>query len=734
MPLPRVIHLAVDGVSVLLTQADDALPVVAHWGPRIHASDEELATYARTPDRPGMEGGSDRPYEPTMLPENGSGWGALPGIRAHRAGTAWSPRLAVTGVRVDGGALAPGAVAQRAGGSVVVEAADAWAGIRVRLEIDLTLSGVLRTRAVVRNDAADGEPLEVIGVDPSFRVPIEAREILDFSGRWGTERVPQRHPVVMGEHTRSSRRGRTGLDATTVVAIGTPGFDAEAGRVWLCHVGIGGNHRHTVERTDGHLAFRGGELLLPGEVRLAPGAEYASPWIHGAFGHGLDDAAARYHGLLRQVSRSSRRPRPVTMNVWEAVHFDQDLATLADLADRAAALGVERYVVDDGWFRGRRDDRAGLGDWTPDPAAWPDGLGPLAEHVRGLGMELGLWVEPEMVNEDSDLARAHPDWILRARPELPPRFRFQQVLDLTNPDAFAHILDALDRLVRELGVAYLKWDHNRDLIEAGHPASGTPAVHEQTLAVYALMDELRARHPELEIESCASGGGRIDLGILARTDRVHTSDNHDPLDRSRMLRWTGLLVPPEMLGSHVASPVSEATGRWSDLHTRCGIAFLGHFGVEWDIRTLDEDEERVLARWISAYREHRGLIATGRVVGAGDFDPDAPSIRGVVAVDGSEALYTIVTAGPSPDSRRRIRLPGLLAEARYRVEAARPGSLGPGWLSPRWFDETVELGSDAEAPSYSGSLLREAGLELQTAHGERVLVLRLVRIDAAAAA
>lgn len=582
----------------------------------------------------------------------------------------------------------------------------------------------------MRNDGVGPEPLDVVGVDPALRVPVDAREILDFSGRWGTEKIPQRHPVVVGNHARESRRGRTGLDATTVVAIGSQGFDAGSGQVWLCHVGIGGNHEHAVERSDGYLAFRGGELLLPGEVRLASGESYVSPWVYGSFGVGLDAASARYHGFLRERSRSSRRPRPVTLNVWEAVYFDQDFDALADLATRAANLGVERFVLDDGWFQGRSDDTAGLGDWMPDQDSWPDGLAPLAEHVRSLGMEFGLWVEPEMINEDSNLARAHPDWILRARDGLPPRFRNQQVLNLANPEAAEHILDVLDGLVTDLDVICLKWDHNRDLIDAGHPATGAPAVHGQTLAVYHLIDQLRSRHPELEIESCASGGGRVDLGILERTDRVHTSDNQDPLDRSRMLRWTGLLVPPEMLGSHVASRISSVTGRTSDLHTRCAIAFLGHFGIEWDIRELSDEDTVTLSRWITAYQQHRELISTGRVVADGDFDPDAPALRGVVAMDGSEAIYTILTPPLSADSRRRVRLPGLLADARYRIESARPGSLGPWWLNPFWLNSTADLNSTTEAPSYSGSLLREAGLDLLTFHPDRALVLRLVRIDA----
>lgn len=302
------------------------------------------------------------------------------------------------------------------------------------------------------------------------------------------------------------------------------------------------------------------------------------------------------------------------------------------------------------------------------------------------------------------------------------------MLDLTNPAAFAHVLDALDALVSDLGLRYLKWDHNRDLVDAGHPATGAAAVHEQTLATYRLMDELRARHEDLEIESCASGGGRVDLGVLERTDRVHPSDNHDPLDRVRVLRWTGLLVPPEMLGSHVASARSQATGRTHDLHTRCAAAFCGHFGIEWDLTELDDAERAELARWVAAYRGLRGLIASGRVVGAGDTDPDAPTLRGVVADDGGEGVYTIVTPALSADSRRRVTLPGLDPARAFRLAVAAP-PLAPPWLVPAWLREATPLGTAGRpddgpvAPSHAGGLLTTIGLDLPTFSPERVVVV-----------
>ena len=265
-------------------------------------------------------------------------------------------------------------------------------------------------------------------------------------------------------------------------------------------------------------------------------------------------------GRWRQRPQHPRRPRPVTLNTWEAVYFDHTLEKLTALADAAADVGVERFVLDDGWFTGRRDDTAGLGDWFVDDAVWPKGLHPLVDHVTALGMEFGLWVEPEMVNPDSDLARAHPDWILRGRMSLPPAARQQQVLDLAHPEAYAYVAGRLNALLDEYPIAYLKWDHNRDLVDAGTGPGGVARVREQTLAVYRLLDELKSARPGLEIESCASGGARVDLGILDRTDRIWTSDSLDPIERLANQRYTALVVPPELMGMHLTSPVVHSSG------------------------------------------------------------------------------------------------------------------------------------------------------------------------------
>ena len=257
----------------------------------------------------------------------------------------------------------------------------------------------------------------------------------------------------------------------------------------------------------------------------------------------------RLHPFVRHAILGDRlraKPRPVHFNTWEAVYFDHDHTRLRDLAELAARVGAERFVLDDGWFRGRTFDHAGLGDWTADPLRYPQGLDPLIRHVRELGMEFGLWVEPEMVNADSDLFRAHPDWVLGAVGRKQPLGRDQYVLDLTRPEAWAEIYRQLDVLLAGHDIAYLKWDMNRDLTHA--VSAGRAATHRQTLAVYGLIDALRAAHPHVEIESCASGGARADYEILRRTERIWPSDCIDPIERQAIQRAFSIFFPPEVSG------------------------------------------------------------------------------------------------------------------------------------------------------------------------------------------
>lgn len=712
------VHLRRGGVSLVLDLSGAGLPRVLHWGADLGPLDTTaLAALRAVAVPPVASATTDEPVALSLLPEQSAGWLGTPGVTGHRDGADFSTAFRVVSAVVDDPADdGPAAGPAR----VVVDAADADTGLAVRTEVELLPAGLLRTRATLTN-AAPGV-FALSGVDLVLPVPREADEILDFTGRHLRERSPQRHPFVAGTHLRESRRGRS-HDGTLLLTAGRRGFGFRSGEVWGVHVAWSGNTRTFAEQAmpTGVRVLGAGELLLAGEVRLAEGERYATPWVYGSYGDGLDALSARFHDHLRARPQHPRTPRKALINVWEAVYFDHDLDRLTALADAAASVGVERYVLDDGWFRGRRDDTAGLGDWTVDEDVWPDGLHPLVDHVRGLGLEFGLWFEPEMVNLDSDLARAHPEWILRPGRRLPQEARHQQVLDLAHPGAWQHVHDRVDAILSEYAIGYVKWDHNRDLIEAGHSTTGAAGVHEQTLAAYRLIDALRAAHPDVEFESCSGGGGRADLGILERTDRIWTSDCIDALERQRIETWTGLLVPPEMMGSHIASPHSHTTGRRHDLAFRGATALFGHLGIEWDLTAASPEELDELRAWVTAYREHRDLLHHGRVVRADEPDL-ALRVHGVVAHDQREAVVAVVqltTGVAAPPGR--VRFPGLAPDRTYRVRPLAPGDRAvPAAGAPPWWEHGTEL---------TGRALAVAGVQVPHQFPEHTVLLHLTALD-----
>ena len=724
------VHLRADGVSVLLDITDGRLPALVHWG-------ADLGTLAIGDVLSLIEAGIhpitpnlvDEPVRVALLPEAWTGWAGRPGISGSRGGRDWSPRFTTVALRLDGeGAPGGGTPSLLEAGCALVEvdAVDTASGLGLLLSVELLPGGVLRSQARLTNLAGDLYTLDDLVL--AYPVPRVARELLDLSGRWGRERSPQRRDFTVGVHLREGRKGRTGPDAATVLHAGSPGFSFSTGEVWAVHTGWSGNHTHYAEQlSSGEQVIGGGELLLPGELVLGKGESYTSPWVYGSFGAGLDAVARRFHRYLRSRPGHPSPRRPVTINVWEAVYFNHDLQPLIELAEKAASIGVERYVLDDGWFGSRRDDHSGLGDWWVSGDVWPDGLHPLVNRVRELGMEFGLWFEPEMINLDSETARAHPEWVMATGGRTPVPSRHQQVINLGIPECYAYIRNAIFAILAEYDISYIKWDHNRDLVDAGTHPDGRPGVHAQTEALYRLIDEIKAAHPGLEIESCSSGGARVDLGILQRTERVWVSDCIDPHERQMMLRWTSQLIPPEMMGSHIASGTSHTTGRTHDLNFRAATAVFGHLGVEWDLRRASAEDLAELAQWVAFSKEHRDLLLNGDLVRL-DI-PDTSLVAGaVVAPDRTRAVYSFASVDRSDVALLgRLRFPGLDPERRYRVTPLLLGEAPSGLIPPAWWgvervveDELVAL-AEHHAPVFAparpttgielpGRLLAEVGL------------------------
>jgi alpha-galactosidase len=533
------------------------------------------------------------------------------------------------------------------------------AGATIEIDYQMSRHGVLAMR--VRSKS--GGPVSSLALP----LPSWAHEVLSFGGDWAREFAPQRHVLQSGLLAFESLRGRPGHDRFPGLFVGATGFGDSHGAVYGFALGWSGSHRLSVERLrEGDVVVQAGELHVDDD---GAGASYESPWAFATFSpHGLNGVMQAQHAFLRErivPARAAAKPRPVHYNTWEAIYFDHDEATLRTLADRAAAVGAERFVLDDGWFKGRANDSAGLGDWAVDALKFPNGLAPLIAHVRGLGMEFGLWVEPEMVNPDSDLARAHPDWIRREGDHLLLQ-RHQAVLDLGNADVCAHLYQALDALLGAHEISYLKWDMNRDLTGAGHGS--------YVRALYELIDRLRAAHPDVEIEACASGGGRCDWGMLERMERVWVSDTNDALDRFDIQRNANLFLPPEVSGVHVGPAACHITGRRLSLDLRAHVALFGHMGLELDLRALSDGETERLSRHIANYKRFRDLLHTGRYWRLPCDDADHTGVC-VTSAGKTEALALVLRRGSAELGRGfALQLPGLADEGLYGCEAVGPVS------------------------------------------------------------
>lgn len=609
----------------------------------------------------------------------------------------------------------------------MVDAVDAIARLRLVSTLTLTASGALRARVVLHNEGDRRYIVESLSI--TLPVPARAAELVTYTGRWTREMHAERLVWTHGAVSVENRSGRTSHEHPPLIWATTPSTREWCGEAWGVHLAWSGNHALLAEcLPDGRRYVQAGELLHPGELCLEPGDAYESAEVVATWSdQGLTPASWRFHREVRAQPGhpGADRPRPVLINTWEAVYFDHDLERLLALADAAAVVGAERFVLDDGWFGSRRDDRSGLGDWTVSPAAHPQGLGPLIDHVRAAGMEFGIWVEPEMVNPDSDLFRDHPDWALASGDD-PVLGRHQLVLDLGRPEAFDHVLGQLDSLLSAHDISFVKWDMNRPHA-GGSGARGSAGSHAQTLALYRLIDELRARHPSVEFESCASGGGRIDHRILRSCVRVWTSDCNDALERQVIQQGVSMLVPPEVMGAHIGPDRSHTTGRRQSLGFRAATALFGHLGIEWNLLDLDERERAGLAEVVAVHKRFRPLLHGGDVVRF-DVSPNGPRpdalAHGVYAPDRSEALVafaqlaTGMSLSPPP-----LLLPGLDAERLYTVDWVRlpGGAPGPAPALPGW----MQASADGSPTAMSGRQLAVLGLQPPTLWPERAVLVHL---------
>ena len=665
-----------DGVAVVLKTPQNEMPQVEYWGRDfgVPSAEGELSaldamTLKVTPpaEKP------DAALRPSLLPQGAEAFAGRSGLEAYRGTAPVFVRWTTVETQV-----------AHSGHELLVHAKDAVNLVELDVRLSLAEGGlVLMDERITNIDMEHEEPLTVNWLDSVLPIPRRADHLTQFTGRWPLEKQPQTGPLPRGSVTRDCRHGKTSHESPWlfIASDGEPLFDS--GEVWACHLAWSGNQTYRLDNLPQHEPLLGaGELLGPGEIQLLPGSDYATPQVCFSWSdHGLDGMAARFRRWLRSLPNHVRGDRLVTLNTWEAVYFDHDEATLIALADLAAKVGVERFVLDDGWFHLRRDDTKGLGDWIVDPEVWPNGLDALAEHVHSLGMQFGLWFEPEMVNLDSDCAREHPGWILAAPEAVPCRedisYRTQYVLDLANPRC-------LPPCARADGRPDPRTGHR--LHQVGpQPRRDRAGARRPLRPARADRGRLPAEFPGLEIESCASGGGRTDAGILQHADRIWASDSNDPRDRVDIQRTTELVVPPEMIGAHIGPSPAHSTWRATDLSYRAAMPLEGCSGFEWNILECTDEEIAQITAFVKLVKELRGLLHAGEVRHA-DFHDPALRARGVVADDASRAVWVVATVTNLRDVvTERLRPAGLDASRTYRVRLREEiGESRWGWNTPQW--------------------------------------------------
>ena len=507
-----------------------------------------------------------------------------------------------------------------------------------------------------------------------FHFPGTGWRQTNIYGHWAAEQKRFREPLTYGKKVLESRKGSTAHNHGPFFIVDTDA-DETRGDVYFGALAYSGNFKVTFEVSQYDTTrVVVGINDFDFSWRLAGGESFCTPSVfcgHTSLGYG--DMSLRMHRFaLERVMPAAHRKtvRPVLYNSWEATYFDVAVGGQMALADTAAAMGVELFVVDDGWFGERNSDRAGLGDWYVNKTKFPGGLEPLISHVKGLGMEFGIWVEPEMVNPDSDLYRKHPEWIYRFDNREPTQGRNQLVLNLCDPAVEGYIIGVMTSLLSSHDISFVKWDMNRPISEPGAlnltPEDRKSVWHRHTLAFYRIVDELRRRFPEVVFEACASGGGRIDLGCLQRFDQFWTSDNTDALDRLDIQEGFSLLYPAKAMRAWVTDCPNFLNKRSIPLRYRFHSAMMGALGIGGNLNKWTAGELEEAKALVSRYKDIRIIVQEGVQYRLGSIQDGLAAVQFVLA--GESVLFALTRGEQFGRELIPVKLRGLDPDRRYTVD------------------------------------------------------------------
>ncbi len=705
----KVFVLAGGGVSYVFGINEQGMLQHIHWGKQVWRDDDFNAPHS-SPDWDVFD------LTTTTTPQEYPGWGAglyvEPSLKATFADGNRDLVLHYASHKIDGNAL-------------TVTLKDIERALFVHLHYTIwPETGILRRYATIENRTNAPVVLESAQSGAWYLPQGEGYRLRYLAGRWGGEFQLNEEPVHTGLKVLESRRGSTGHSMNPWFALDRDGnADDEHGSVWFGELGWSGSWRISVEQTPhqqvrvtgGYNSFDFGYSLSPGETLVTP------PFYAGYSDEGIGGASRILHRFQRSEilpNGSGAKTRPVLYNSWEATFFDVNEPGQIALAEKAASLGVERFVIDDGWFGRRDDDHDGLGDWNVNPKKFPNGLGPLIRRVKELGMDFGVWVEPEMVNPKSDLYQKHPDWAMHFEGRPRTESRNQLILNLARDDVREYVFHWLDDLVTKNDIAFLKWDYNRNVTEPGWPE--VPPARQKNLwvlftkNVYDIMDRLRQKHPGLEIESCSGGGGRVDMGILPRVQQIWTSDNTEALDRLTIQQGFTYAYTPHVMMDWVTD-VPGFNGRSVPLRFRFLTAMQGSLGIGTNLNRWSAEDFVLGKQMLAYYKSIRETVQNGLLYRLASPMKGSFTANQYVSPDKMQSvLFAFLHSQQFRRTLPPLLLHGLDEKAVYSVTQV---------------DGKLDTKAPATPMKFSGAYLMNHGIELDLVGDYDGVSLKLERIS-----
>lgn len=605
--------------------------------------------------------------------------------------------------------------------SLEIDLIDVVAGIIVTLIYNVFASKDVISRSSVITNTADSTCRLLKAASMSLDITYKNMDMIHFHGRHAMERQMERTSLTHDVHVVGSARGTSSHHNNPFIILCDRDANEDYGDCYGFMLMYSGNHAQEVE-----VDQAGSIRVVSGINRedftwiLAPGEAFETPEVIMAYSsNGLGNLSRRYHGIIREnvcPPEFKDYKRPVIINNWEGTYFGFEEKSIKEMMDAAKQCGCEMFVLDDGWFGKRDDDNSGLGDWSVNLKKLPCGISGIADCAESLGLKFGLWFEPEMINEDSDLFRNHPDYALQDPERKPVMARNQMVLDMSRPEVVENIFCQMREVLDGAKVSYIKWDFNRSLSNVYSPAAGWDSqgevAHRFVLGTYALLGKIREAYPDIMIEGCSGGGGRFDAGMLFYSPQIWCSDNSEAINRLKIQEGTCYGYPVSTVGSHVSASPNHQNGREVPIATRAIVAMSGTFGYELDPRKLSDDEKREIREQIDLFNGYYSLIQNGDYFRISDeYSQEYFTAWSFVDEDKQEALLNLVVTDVRANPEIPfVKLKGLDPQGIYRIDRVyssireTPPECG--------FRAMIEVGN-----TYSGAALMNGGLALNPMYG-----------------